>query len=111
MHVKRESKSCKPIAIFSDMKRKSRNPQSGNQLGRPLQKLVYFSNVLLGTFKILAFSNIFEKWTKSEEKRNFGGRWVWVPLYSPPPPNQNFVAAPLEMGARKNDLGRWLIGR
>ena len=28
-----------------------------------------------------AFSNIFKtKWTKSEEKLNFGGRWVWVPM-------------------------------
>ena len=36
-----------------------------------------------------AFSNIFKiKWPKSEEKLNFGGRWVWVPMNptSDPPP-------------------------
>ena len=37
---------------------------------------------------ILIF-NIFKiKWPKSEEKINFGGRWVWVPESSP---TQNFV--------------------
>ena len=25
------------------------------------------------------------KWPKSEEKRDFGGRWVWVPWICPPP--------------------------
>ena len=42
-----------------------------------------------------AFFNIFKiKWPKSDEKLNFGGRWVWVPMNptsDPPPPNQNFV--------------------
>ena len=37
-----------------------------------------------------AFSSIFKiKWPKSEEKLNFGGRWVWVPMNptsEPPPP-------------------------
>ena len=33
-----------------------------------------------------AFSNIFIlKWPKSEEKLNFGGRWVWVPMNPTPP--------------------------
>ena len=33
------------------------------------------------------FSNIFKtKWPKSEEKLNFVGRWVWVPMIPPPPP-------------------------
>ena len=32
-------------------------------------------------------------WPKSEEKLNFGGRWVWVPMN--PSPEQNFVATPL----------------
>ena len=34
---------------------------------------------------IFAFSNIFKtKWPKSEEKPNFGGRWVWVPMTPTP---------------------------
>ena len=36
-----------------------------------------------------AFSTIFKmKWPKSEEKLNFGGRWVWVPMN--PSPQTNF---------------------
>ena len=33
-----------------------------------------------------SFSTIFKiKWPKSEEKLNFGGRWVWVPMNPFPP--------------------------
>ena len=40
---------------------------------------------------ILIF-NIFQiKWPKSEEKINFGGRWVWLSESSP---TQNFVVTP-----------------
>ena len=39
-------------------------------------------------FFIGIFSNMFEiKWPKSEEKLNFGGRWVWVPM-NPSPQNK-----------------------
>ena len=32
-------------------------------------------------------STIFKiKWSKSEEKLSFGGRWVWVPMNPSPPP-------------------------
>ena len=51
----------------------------------------------LNTYENFAFSNIFKiKRPKSEEKLNFGGRWVWVPMNpsAPPPPKQNFVATP-----------------
>ena len=35
--------------------------------------------------KNLVFSNIFEiKWSKSEEKLNLGGMWVWVPMNPSP---------------------------
>ena len=56
-------------------------------------KFGYFSNFFIDFFP---FSNIFKiKWPKSEEKLNFWGRWVWVPMNPTPPPNQNFVATPL----------------
>ena len=39
----------------------------------------------LDTYSNFAFSNIFNiKWPKSEEKTNFGGRWVSVPINPPP---------------------------
>ena len=40
---------------------------------------------------ILIFSIFKIKWPKSEEKLNFGGRWVWL---SEPSPTQNFVVTP-----------------
>ena len=36
------------------------------------------------------------KWSKSEEKLNFEGRWVWVAIN--PSPNQSFVATHLAQG-------------
>ena len=48
------------------------------------QKFGYFSNFFLEVF-FFAFSYIFKiKWPKSEEKLNFGGRWVWVPMNPTP---------------------------
>ena len=45
------------------------------------QKFGHFSIFFLKTYKMFEFSNIFQtKWPKSEEKLNFGGRWVWVPM-------------------------------
>ena len=72
-----------------------------NRGGRPPQKCGYFSIFFLETYNFFAFSNIFKiKWPKFEKKLNFGGRWVWVPMNStPPPPNQNFVAMPLLLTA------------
>ena len=53
----------------------TRSPQSNNQRGTSPQKLCYFSIFFLNTFANSALSNIFEiKWSKSEEKLNFGGR-------------------------------------
>ena len=41
------------------------------------------------------FSTIIKiRWPKSDEKLNFGGRWVWVPI-NPSPPKQSFLATPL----------------
>ena len=47
--------------------------------GRP-QKLGYFS-IFLDTYKNFAFSNIFKiKWSKSDDKLDFGGRCIWGPM-------------------------------
>ena len=42
----------------------------------------------LETYKILTISDPFKiSWPKSEEKMNFGGRWVWMPTaYESDPP-------------------------
>ena len=65
---------------------------------------------------MLAFSNIFKtKWTKAEEKLNFGVRWVWVPMTpTAPPPSKKFVETPLgaltkvqNFGAHTNDYTAW----
>ena len=68
-----------------------RVPQLRNQRGT---KLGYFSNFFLDTYYNFSFSNILKiKWPKSEEKLNFGSRWIWVSM-NPSPPHENFVAAP-----------------
>ena len=73
-----------------------RPPQLRNQQGMSPHKLGYFSNFFLDTYSTFGISNNFKiKWPKPEEKLNFGGVWVWVPMNPPPPLNQNFVAAPL----------------
>ena len=65
--------------------RRTRSPQSKNQRGRPPQKLWHFSIFFLDTYANFAFVAIFKtKWLKSEEKLNFGGRWVWVPMNPSP---------------------------
>ena len=67
-------------------------------------EIMIFQYLCLDTFANIAFSNIFEiKWSKSEEKLNFGGRWVWVPNMNPPPPpppKQNFVPTPRQLAPR-----------
>ena len=74
--------------------RGKRPPQSKNQRGTSPQKLWYFSIIFIDTYANFAFSNIFEiNWAKSEDKLNFGGRWVWVPWIRPPPPPQTLAAA------------------
>ena len=53
-------------------------------VGRPPRNddiSVYF---FLGTYESIVFSNLLKKWSKSEEKLNFGGRWAWV-LMNPSP--------------------------
>ena len=48
----------------------------------------YFSIIFLDASENFAFSTIFKtKWSKSEEKLKFGGRWVWVPM-NPSSPNK-----------------------
>ena len=60
----------------------------------------YLPTFFLDTYENFAFSTIFKiKWPKSEEKLNFGGRWVWVPMIFRPP-KQNFVATPLLHGKK-----------
>ena len=44
----------------------------------------------LHTYANFALLNIFKmKWPKSEEKLNFWGRWVWVPINPSPPQKKN----------------------
>ena len=70
------------------------SPAVENQRGTSPQKL-YFCSFFLDTYDNLAFYTIFKiKWPKFEEKLNFWGRWVWVPM-NPSPLKQNFVATPL----------------
>ena len=73
------------------------SPESRNQRGTSPQKQVSFSN-FFDVFKSCALSNIFKiKWPKSEEKLNFGGRWVQVPMHPSPQCHeaiQTFMAEP-----------------
>ena len=63
--------------------------------GRPPRNDYILASFFLHTDENFAFSTIFKiKCPKSEEKLNFGGRWVWVPM-NPSSPKQNFVATPL----------------
>ena len=56
--------------------------------------ITIFQYLFIDTCENFAFSNIYKiKWSKSEEKLNFGGKWDWVPMN--PSPKQNFVATPL----------------
>ena len=69
--------------------------------GRPPQKFGYFSIFFLETF-IFAFSNLFKiNSPKSEEKLNFGGRWVWVPMN----PTPRGVATTFCLGGRIHGRG------
>ena len=44
-------------------------------------EIMIFQDLFLHTHENFAFSTIFKiKWPKSEEKLNFWGRWVWVPM-------------------------------
>ena len=64
--------------------------------GRPPRNDDILASFFLDTDENFAFSTIFKiKWPKSEEKLNFGGRWVWVPMNLSPPKKKNFVATPL----------------
>ena len=47
----------------------------------PRKKIGYFGIFFLETHNNFAFSTIIKiKWPKSEEKLNFGGSWVWMPI-------------------------------
>ena len=73
--------------------RGTRPPQSKNQRGTS-PEIMIFQYLFLETFANFEFSNIFEiKWPKSEEKLNFGGRWVWMPM-NPSPPNKTWWRRP-----------------
>ena len=66
--------------------RGTRPPQSKNQRGRPPRNDDISASFFLTQMKNFAFSTIFKiKWPKSEEKLNFGGSWVWVPMNPSPP--------------------------
>ena len=66
------------------------SPTGGRGAGPPLLKTAgvdppeiwtYQYIFFLNRMNFLHFPTFFEpKWTKSEEKLNFGGRWVWVPM-------------------------------
>ena len=63
----------------------TRPPQSKNQWGTSPPEIMIFQHLFLDTCKQFAFSTIFKiKWPKSEERLNFGGRWVWVPMNPSP---------------------------
>ena len=74
--------------------RRDASPAVQKSAGMSSQKRGYFSNFFLDTYDDnFALSNVFKiKWSKSEEKLNFGDRWAWVSL-NPIPPHQNFLAA------------------
>ena len=57
-----------------------------NRWGRPPQKFGHFSLFFFLKPRInFCFSSIFKtKWPKSEEKLNFGSRWVWMPMTPTP---------------------------
>ena len=75
----------------------TRPPQSKNQRGTSPRNYDISVSFFLDTYANFTFSNIFTiKRPKSEEKLNFGGRWVWV-LMNSSPPKQNFVATPLSL--------------
>ena len=68
-----------------------------NRGGRPHINF-YISVTFSLKRSFFVFSNIFKiKWPKSDEKLNFGGKWVCVPYELSPPPKQNFVATPLRV--------------
>ena len=63
----------------------TRTPQSKNQRRRPPRNDGISGSFFLDTYENFAFSTIFKiKRPKSEEKLNFGGRWVWVPMNPSP---------------------------
>ena len=47
---------------------------------RPPQKFGFFSIFFLKRIFFAFFNNFKIKWPKSEDKLNFGSRWVWVPM-------------------------------
>ena len=70
------------------------SPAVKNQRGTSPQKWWYFSIFFLDTYENFAFFTIFKiKWPKFEEKQNFGGRWVSVPM-NPSPPNKTSCRRP-----------------
>ena len=82
-----------------------RNPHFWKPLGTTPRNLDISDFFLKRRHTFFAFSNIFQiRWPKSEEKLNFGGRWIWVPM-NPTSPNQNFVATPLHIN------GTWQRGQ
>ena len=74
--------------------RESGPPHFWKPRGSTSQKFRHFSIFFLKMYNFFAFSNIFKtKWPKSEEKLNFGGRWVWVPT-TPTPQSKTRGDAP-----------------
>ena len=55
-------------------------PRSRKISGDVPQKFRYCSIFFFFTHENFAFSNIFKKWLKSEEKLNFWGRWTSAPM-------------------------------
>ena len=66
--------------------------------GRPL-KIMIFQQLFLDMYKNLACYDFFKiKWPITEEKMNFGGRWVWAPMKTSPPPNKSSWRRPWGQG-------------
>ena len=63
----------------------------------------YFSIFFLDTYYNFALSSIFKiKWSKSEEKLNFGGRLGWVPMNPSPQAKLRDDALAVDIGDRRS---------
>ena len=81
------------------------SPEVENQRGTSRQRL-YFCT-FFDTYENFAFYTIFKiKWPKFEEKLNFWGRWVWVPMNPSPPQTKLRGDAPV-LTPSSFPVGRW----
>ena len=70
-------------------------PPVQNSEGTSPPEIVLFTDMFKQFTQLFIFKIFKIKWPKSEEKSEFESRWVWQTRIHPPPPSQNFAAAPL----------------